>query len=159
MKQKVLTDVELRARWNGESGGEYHVEQGTVLTPAARDFLRERNVRLCVDEGTQAYQTMTVEPIPLQDGKPQYIDARTGEELARKGEGMTHLRGNLLVPKTHPRIAFRGALDSLMARWLLTSSSQLRRSRRQGRNFMRSFPSTQDRPLRRLQLTVTVISG
>lgn len=32
---------------------------------------------------------------------------------------MTHLRGNLLVPKTHPRIAFRGALDSLMARWLL----------------------------------------
>ena len=119
MKQKVLTDVELRARWKVESGGEYHVEQGTVLTPAARDFLRERNIRLCVDEGTPAYKTMTVEPIPLRDGKPKYIDDRTGEELARKGEGMTHLRGNLLVPKTHPRIAFRGALDSLMARWLL----------------------------------------
>ena len=28
---------------------------------------------------------------------------------------MTHLRGNLLVPKTHPRIVFRGKLDSLEA--------------------------------------------
>ena len=28
---------------------------------------------------------------------------------------MTHLRGNLLVPKTHPRIEFRGQLDSLQA--------------------------------------------
>ena len=28
---------------------------------------------------------------------------------------MTHLRGNLLVKKTHPRIAFRGQLDSLEA--------------------------------------------
>ena len=119
MKQKVLTDVELRSCWNGKSGGEYHVEQGTVLTPAARDFLRERNICLCVDEAAPAYETMTVEPIPLWNGKPKYLDARTGEEVAQKGEGMTHLRGNLLVPKTDPRIAFRGALDSLMARWLL----------------------------------------
>ena len=29
---------------------------------------------------------------------------------------MTHLRGNLLVSKQHPRIAFRGRLDSLMAK-------------------------------------------
>ena len=32
---------------------------------------------------------------------------------------MTHLRGNLLVPKTHPRIALRGHLDGLQARVLL----------------------------------------
>ena len=33
---------------------------------------------------------------------------------------MTHLRGNLLVPKGHPQIAFRGKLDSLEAKILET---------------------------------------
>jgi len=47
-----------------------------------------------------------------------YVDADTGLPLAQKGEHMTHLRGNLLVPKTHPCIEFRGKLDSLMARVL-----------------------------------------
>ncbi|MDO4573089.1 MAG: hypothetical protein Q4C13_06945, partial [Clostridia bacterium] len=39
--------------------------------------------------------------------------AETGEQCGEKPEHMTHLRGNLLVPKTHPRIAFRGKLDVL----------------------------------------------
>ena len=54
--------------------------------------------------------------IPMRDGKPIYRDAQTGREMENKGEGMTHLRGNLLVPKTHPQIEFRGQLDSLMAK-------------------------------------------
>ena len=33
-----------------------------------------------------------------------------------KPENMTHLHGNVLVPKTHPQIAFRGMLDSLEAK-------------------------------------------
>ncbi len=37
----------------------------------------------------------------------------------RKPEHMTHLNGKELVPKTHPRIAFRGKLDSLEAELLL----------------------------------------
>ena len=32
---------------------------------------------------------------------------------------MTHLRGNLLVMKTHPRIAFRGKVDTIQAKVLL----------------------------------------
>ncbi len=36
-----------------------------------------------------------------------------------KPEHMTHLRQGELVPKTHPRIAFRGKLDSLEAELLL----------------------------------------
>ena len=31
---------------------------------------------------------------------------------------MTHLNGDVLVPKTHPRIAFRGAMDTLEAELL-----------------------------------------
>lgn len=37
-----------------------------------------------------------------------------------KPEHMTHLRAGELVPKTHPRIAFRGKLDSLEGEILLT---------------------------------------
>lgn len=36
---------------------------------------------------------------------------------------MTHLRGNILVPKTHPRIAFRGGIDTLEAELLLCAQA------------------------------------
>ena len=54
---------------------------------------------------------------PLPDrGSRTFVDAATGLPLGReKPEEMTHLRGNLLVKKTHPRIALRGQLDSLEA--------------------------------------------
>lgn len=35
--------------------------------------------------------------------------------MEHKPEHFTHLKGKLLVPKTHPRIAFRGSLDQLEA--------------------------------------------
>lgn len=48
-----------------------------------------------------------------------FKDAVTGATYAEKPEEMTHMRGNLLVSKTHPRIALRGRLDSLQAKILL----------------------------------------
>lgn len=48
----------------------------------------------------------------------QYIDAMTGEMLSEKPEHMTQLYGNRLVSKAHPRIEFRGKLDSLIAKAL-----------------------------------------
>ncbi len=114
-ERRVLSDTELRARWRaGET--ECRVAPGTVVTPAARDFLREHGMTLREDDAP--YERMTVTPLPVREGKVVFRDAATGEELSAKGEGMTHLRGNLLVPKTDPRIAFRGKLDSLSARFL-----------------------------------------
>lgn len=54
---------------------------------------------------------------PLTDrGEYTYQDAATGQGLGKeKPEEMTHLWGNHLVSKTHPRILFRGKVDSLMA--------------------------------------------
>ena len=118
MKEKVLTDMELRARWSDCPGGEYHVGPDTIVTPAAHDFLRERGIRLCREDRPQGQGSMTVTPIPVAAGKAQYQNALTGEFTDEKGELMTHLRGNLLVPKTHPQIVFRGRLDTLMAQWL-----------------------------------------
>ena len=45
-----------------------------------------------------------------------------GAVFARKPEHMTHLNGDFLVEKTHPRIAFRGTMDSLEATLLLAAA-------------------------------------
>lgn len=115
MKQKLLTGAELRARWSQTRKSTYSVEEGTILTPSAKDFLREHNITLCFHAGKDKPAVMTATAIPTRGGRAVYIDAETGSGLDRKPEDMTHLRGNLLVPKTHPRIEFRGRLDSLMA--------------------------------------------
>ncbi|MFR2897965.1 hypothetical protein [Hungatella sp.] len=44
---------------------------------------------------------------------------RQREGYREKPENMTHLRGNLLVMKTHPRIVFRGKVDTIQAKVLL----------------------------------------
>lgn len=73
------------------------------LTAAARDYLtRERiEIRPGEEAGLQRYQLLN------------------GGFLKEKPEHMTHLNGEVLVPKTHPRIAFRGAMDTLEAELLL----------------------------------------
>ena len=73
------------------------------LTPSARDWLnRER-----------------IEILPAEAAKPQRYRILGGGYTEEKPEHMTHLNGDVLVPKTHPRIAFRGAVDTLEAELLL----------------------------------------
>lgn len=125
MKRKPLTDADLRARWFQDRQTACCVEAGTILTPAARDFLREHNITLRYTETEDSPAVMTATAIPTKGGKAAYVDAATGESLDRKPEDMTHLRGNLLVPKTHPRIEFRGRLDSLMAQLMEAQTEAL----------------------------------
>ena len=46
---KVLTEMELRAKWKTPEDGVYHVEAGTFVTPMAKDFLREKGVSMVID--------------------------------------------------------------------------------------------------------------
>ena len=95
---RIVTQSELRARAQG-------VSVPSAAPPVARPASSD---------------TMSRTPIPVQDGRPQYVDAETGQTLSEKPEELTHLHGNLLVYKTHPRIVFRGKLDTLMAEILST---------------------------------------
>lgn len=110
----ILTDVELRSHWYRTQNTCYTVAPGTYITPAALDFIREHQIQL--HYAAPSANTMTVTSIPVQNGKARYVNYATGAALDAKPENMTHLRGNLLVSKQHPRIAFRGRLDSLMAK-------------------------------------------
>lgn len=110
----VITEADLRAKRLEKM--EFHVPEGAFVTPLAREYLRDRGIRLLWD--ASPFQTMSRdEQSSSVPGK--YVDAETGKTYAEKPEHMTHLRGNRLVSKSHPRIAFRGKLDGLQARILL----------------------------------------
>lgn len=109
---KILTETMLRAATLAKNTTEYRVEPDVFVTPLAKEYLRDRGISLVIMDSQPAVMTRT--PLPSH-GKHTYIDAQTGAGYSEKPEHMTHLRGNLLVPKTHPRIEFRGRLDSLQA--------------------------------------------
>lgn len=82
----------------------FYLGKQDQLTSGARDWLnRER-----------------IEILPAQLAKPERYALLGGGFLEEKPEHMTHLHGNVLVPKTHPRIRFRGKLDTLEAELLVS---------------------------------------
>lgn len=84
----------------------FFLESTDTLTPSARDYLaRER-----------------IEILPAQQAKIEEYVLENGAILREKPEHYTHLRDNILVPKTHPVIAFRGAMDTLQAQLLLAQT-------------------------------------
>lgn len=100
----VYTLESARANIRNRDGKRvFYLGKGDRLTSEARDFLaRER-----------------IEILPAEQAKPEHYRLLNGGQLAEKPEHMTHLHSNVLVPKTHPRIAFRGAMDTLEGELLL----------------------------------------
>jgi ethanolamine utilization cobalamin adenosyltransferase len=45
----IITEYELRARWHKDKCGVITVPQGSVVTPAARDFLRDRGIQVRIE--------------------------------------------------------------------------------------------------------------
>jgi len=149
---KVLTEADLRAARVSPETGSWHVPQGTFVTPAAHEYLRDRGVALVFDTHAPMHRT----PLTPQGGCP-YVDGETGGRLAEKPEDMTHLRGGVLVPKTHPRIALRGGLDSLQASVLLLQTEcggALREDLDSVLQFVRAIlgAEVKDEPLRETEL-------
>lgn len=98
----TLEDVKANIR-NRAGKRVFFLGQGDQLTVEARDHLnRER-----------------IEILPGRMAAITEYEIAGGGTTDRKPENMTHLHGNVLVPKTHPRIAFRGAVDTLEAELLL----------------------------------------
>ena len=97
-----LTAVRDNIR-NREGKRVFYLGKSDQITSEARDFLaRER-----------------IEILPADQARPQRWKLEGGGYMDEKPEHMTHLNGDTLVPKTHPRIAFRGRLDSLEGEMML----------------------------------------
>ena len=106
----------------------FYLGKGDQLTSDARDFLTRERIAI----------------LPASEARPERYRLLGGGFMEQKPEHMTHLNGDILVPKTHPRIAFRGAVDTLEAELLLCCAaatgavrSQLEEALAYARNLLR----------------------
>lgn len=81
----------------------YYLGKGDQLTSTARDFLRRERIEI----------------LPGSQARPERYWLLSGGYAEEKPEHMTHLNGEVLVLKTHPRIRFRGKMDTLEAELIL----------------------------------------
>lgn len=100
----LYSEEAVRANIRSREGRRvFFLGHGDSLTSAARDYLsRER-----------------IEILPAQAAAPTRYALLGGGYCEKKPEHMTHLDGVTLAPKTHPRIVFRGKVDTLEARLIL----------------------------------------
>ncbi|MGK0468160.1 cobalamin adenosyltransferase [Clostridium sp.] len=103
----LLTESELRKQLRNTDIKEYEVEKGVIITPSAKQYLQDKNIKLVIVDILGAEK----------QEKPLIIREEEKEEEG-KPEHMTQLYGNKLVPKDHRRIEFRGRLDSLQSKIL-----------------------------------------
>lgn len=119
---KVITEAILRDELRASNREIYYIEAGKLLSPAAREYLQQRKIKIAYAgkddfEKTVVSEAMIPKKIPEQSFAPgaKFVDFETGAFYTEKPEYMTHLYDNVLVVKNHPRILFRGKLDSLQA--------------------------------------------
>ena len=100
----LYSEEAVRANIRNRDGKRvFYLGKGDQLTSSARDYLsRER-----------------IEILPAEQAKPQRYRLLSGGYVEEKPEHMTHLHSDLLVRKDHPRIVFRGKLDTLEAELIL----------------------------------------
>jgi len=84
----------------------FYLGKGHQLTSDARDWLSTERIPI----------------LPGESARPAEYKLLGGGSLTEKPEHMTHLNAEFLVPKTHPRIGFRGAMDSLEGALLLAAA-------------------------------------
>ncbi len=95
---------------NREGKRVFYLGRGDQLTSAARDWLsRER-----------------IEILSGERARPERYRLLSGGYTEEKPEHMTHLNAEVLVPKTHPRIRFRGKMDTLEAELIACQLAQER---------------------------------
>ena len=118
----VLTENDVRqmlASGQLKEKSEMVVARNRIITPSARAYLLEKGIDVKIEDNpVRELTNMEIEQVI--EAIDEEFDTLFGAKLKEKPEHMTHLRGNLLVFKDHPRIAFRGAIDSLEAEIIMT---------------------------------------
>ena len=115
-----LTEEDVRQRCELGQGGEFRLQAGERLTPAATELLRSRNCRVILPG------QCTVEAAPVEEAKPaapaaEAAPAAPAAEQASFPDG-TYLDANTVVSKSHPRIFLRGKLDTLISSTVLVQT-------------------------------------
>ena len=100
----LYTEQNVRENLRNRDGKRvFFLGKGDQLTSGARDFLTREKIAI----------------LPAEQARPERYKLLGGGFVTEKPEHMTHLNGDVLVVKNHPRIAFRGAVDTLEAEIIL----------------------------------------
>jgi ethanolamine utilization cobalamin adenosyltransferase len=100
----LYTEEQVKANIRNREGRRvFFLGKDDRLTPGARDWLQRERIQV----------------LPAESAKIETYRLLGGGFVTEKPEYMTHLHGDVLVSKTHPRIAFRGAMDALEAELIL----------------------------------------
>ena len=113
---ELLTREDVRRMSDNGTRGPVVVGRGQRLTPGARDWLAAHKIQAVYPAGGDAHNAPS--------DTPQY-QTLFGAALNKKPEHMTHLKGNVLVFKDHPRIAFRGMIDALEGEIMLAQQAAI----------------------------------
>ena len=100
----LYTESSVRANIRNREGKRvFYLGKRDSLTPGARDWLLKERIEI----------------LSAETAGPERFFLLNGGYAEGKPEHMTHLNAETLVPKPHPRIAFRGAVDTLEAELIL----------------------------------------
>lgn len=128
---KVITEARVRDELKTTEPKVYYIPEGKLLSPAAREYLQSLQIDIDFEKNRSKREMVSVpketgEPLAHDNGAPakasndncqapKYVDYETGAGYVSKPEHMTQLYSNKLVDKCHPRIKYRGKIDSLEA--------------------------------------------
>ena len=116
-------------------GGELRLPASSRLTPAARDLLNARSIRIrysdeagrvfvdAAEQGSEARQQ--VHPLTSSASHESAHCLLCQQVVGKKPEALTHLNATTLVAKNDARIAFRGRVDSAIAQAVLLQTEWL----------------------------------
>lgn len=115
-----ITEDYLRDTYGLAHGSEVQLPEGCRLTPSAQALLSERKITIrYVNEQGEVFVAVDesdavtkVHPLKTNNQRPGNGCWACGSDVQEKPSFMTHLNDQVLVPKNHPRIAFRGKIDS-----------------------------------------------
>lgn len=114
----IVTETDLRANWAKEKRAVLKIPPGSVITPSAREFIRNKGIRVEI-EGEGVVDFSGVNYTTSVHSKKEEPGAKSVKK-AEKPEYMTHLSGKKLVAKTDPVIRLRGELDSFISQLVET---------------------------------------
>ena len=113
---RYLMEQDLMARCGLRQGVELHLSPEERLTPSAQELVNNRKIRILIVSGDGR--------VARDDGKAVHPLATEERPFAKveKTEAQTHLNGTEMVTKDHPRIWFRGKVDSAIAAAILVQT-------------------------------------
>jgi len=131
----IVTESDLRANWAKEKITVLRIPPGSVITPPAREFIRDKGIRVEIEgEGAVDFTGLTYNAASHSkkaeaENKPARRAVapadragvhRNSAAKSVKPEYMTHLNGKKLVTKSDPVIRLRGELDSFISQLVET---------------------------------------